>query len=56
MYQAIGQKIKTGDRGDSIRSLLSTELSIYMEEDFQLQSRKMKLHWKENYETNNTIF
>lgn len=44
MYQTIGQKIKTGAQGDSIRSLLSTELSIYMEEDFQIQSRKIKMN------------
>lgn len=44
MYQSIGKKIKSGGAGDSIRSLASTELSIYMEEDFQLQSRKAKIH------------
>ncbi|MDO9551471.1 Gfo/Idh/MocA family oxidoreductase [Rhodonellum sp.] len=35
MYQEIGYKIKMGEQGDSIQSLLSTELAIKMEEQFQ---------------------
>ncbi len=35
MYQEIGKKIKMGEKGDSIESLLSTELAIKMEQQFQ---------------------
>jgi len=35
MYQEIGRKIKNGQGGDDIKSLLSTELSILMEEKYQ---------------------